>query len=123
VRRALVVSLLVVVALAGCGGDDDATETGGGGGGGGGTAASNTVTIKDIAFRPDELTVSAGDTVTWVWDDGSIVHDVKFDDFRSKLQSTGRYEHTFDTAGSFDYTCSVHPQMDGTIVVEAAAGS
>lgn len=122
-RRVFAVSLLVV-ALAACGGDDDATETGGGTGSATGSAAApNTVVLKDIKFVPAELTVAVGDTVTWVWDDGNIPHDVKFDDFRSKVQSKGRYEHTFDTAGSYDYTCSVHPQMDGTIVVEEAAGS
>lgn len=29
-----------------------------------------TVTIDDMAFTPDTLTVEAGDTVTWVWNDG-----------------------------------------------------
>jgi plastocyanin len=119
-RKRFVAVAVLVVALAACGGDDDATESGGGSGNGdGGRApAANTVVLKGIEFRPSELTVSAGDTVTWEWDDGNIVHDVRFDGFKSKLQNKGRYEHAFDTAGTYDYTCSVHPQMDGTIIVE-----
>jgi hypothetical protein len=30
---------------------------------------------------------------------------------------------TFDTAGTFDYVCTIHPQMAGTVVVEAAAAT
>lgn len=112
------VLLAGVVALAGCGGDDDSTEAGGNGGGGDAAPAPNTVVLRNVEFQPAELTVDVGDTVTWRWQDGNVVHDVKFDDFRSKLQSKGTYTHTFDAAGTYDYTCSVHPQMDGTIIVE-----
>jgi plastocyanin len=48
-----------------------------------------TVTIKDLAFAPATLTVPAGATVTWVWQDGAIAHDVKGDGFKSKVQSEG----------------------------------
>lgn len=113
-RRAFaVVAALAVVAVAGCG-DDDSTDAGGDGNG---AAAPNTVVLRNIEFQPDELTVDAGETVTWRWDDGNIVHDVKFDDFASELQNEGTFEHTFDEPGEYDYVCSVHPQMDGTIVV------
>src|SRR5688572_30195875 len=55
----------------GGGGDDDD-----GGGGGGGTEVS----MADIAFDPAEVTVSAGDTVTWTNND-SVGHDVTADSF------------------------------------------
>lgn len=111
-RRLLAISALVVVAVTGCGGDDDAAD-----GANEPAPSGNTVVLKNIEFRPERLTISVGDTVTWQWDDGSIVHDVKFDDFKSELQNKGTYRHTFREAGTFDYTCTVHPQMDGTIVV------
>ena len=38
--------------------------------------------------------------------------------FHSPTIGTGAtYSYTFPTAGSFDYTCSIHPFMHGTVVV------
>jgi plastocyanin len=95
------------------GGDDDA----GGGGGGGGTEVS----MEGIAFQPAEVTVSAGDTVTWTNND-SVGHDVTADSFSSGdpggMASGDTFEQTFEEAGTFDYVCTVHPGMEGTVVVE-----
>ena len=33
------------------------------------------------------------------------------------LDTDGRYSHAFDTAGTFDYYCSLHPRMTGKVVV------
>jgi plastocyanin len=109
----------------GCGDDDDD-------GGGGGQAAeeqpapaaeggSAEVSMKDIKFSPEEVTVKAGDTVSWVNDDG-VGHDVTGDDFKSgepgAMQNGDTFEHTFDAAGTFEYVCTVHPGMKGTVKVE-----
>jgi plastocyanin len=83
-------------------------------------AAANqgpTVTIKDLAYTPETLTVPAGATVTWVWRDGAIAHDVKGDGFRSKVISEGTFSHRFDQPGTYDYVCTLHPNMTGTIEV------
>jgi plastocyanin len=61
--------------------------------------------------------VFTGGTVTWEWDDGNVVHDVKSGDFKSELQKEGTFEHTFEEAGTYDYVCSVHPSMKGTVTV------
>ena len=76
-----------------------------------------TVTIKDLAYTPQTLTVAAGDTVTWVWNDGAIAHDVKGDGFRSKVMAEGTFSHRFDQPGSYKYLCTLHPNMTGTIEV------
>jgi len=132
-------ALLAGVSLAGCsgGGDDD--------GGGDGTTVEMT---DDLVFDPEELTVSVGDTVTWE-NVGSIGHSVTayeedipegaeyfasggFDseDAARDAYSAGdpdsgdiaggeTYEHTFETAGTYDYFCIPHEStMQGTIVVE-----
>jgi plastocyanin len=133
--------LLACVALgllvAGCGGGDDEDEGGGGGGGaatteepagdgggdggGGGGGAGAEVSMEGIAFNPEEITVAVGDTVTWTNND-SADHDVTGDDFSSGepggLAGGDTFEHTFEEAGTFDYVCTVHPGMEGTVTVE-----
>lgn len=110
-RRPLrrIVPLLVPLAallLAGCGG----------GGGGSSSAAPGRVEVVDNTFKPGALTVAVGDTVTWEFK-GGAAHNVTFSDFRSENQSSGTYTHTFNTAGSFDYKCTIHAGMNGTIKV------
>lgn len=75
------------------------------------------VVIRDLAFEPETLTVQAGDTVTWTWDDGAIDHDVAGDGFRSAVMSERTFRHRFDESGTYEYECSLHPNMTGTIEV------
>ena len=85
-------------------------------------AATIEVKIDNFSFNPKQVTVKAGDTVTWVNHD-DIPHTVtsKTLVFRSKaLDSDDKFSFTFTALGSFDYFCSLHPMMTGTIVVEAA---
>jgi plastocyanin len=82
-------------------------------------AGAGAVTIKDFAFDPGDLTVAKGTTVTWKNDD-SATHRIKSGDgsFDSKdLKNGDSFDHTFDTAGSFDYICGIHPSMKGKITV------
>jgi plastocyanin len=76
-----------------------------------------TVTIQDLAYTPETLMVQAGATVTWIWRDGAIAHDVKGDDFRSQVISEGTFRHRFDQPGTYEYVCTLHPNMTGTIDV------
>jgi plastocyanin len=113
-RRSLKLAALVgvlVLALGACGTGDASTPD---------AAAESdgpTVVIEDMAFEPETLTVEAGDTVTWVWNDGAIDHDVSGDGFKSKVMSEGTFSHRFDEASTYDYVCSLHPNMTGTIEV------
>jgi plastocyanin len=76
-----------------------------------------TVTIQDLAYTPATLTVGIGATVTWVWRDGAIAHDVKGDGFRSKVMAEGTFSHRFTQPGTYNYLCTLHPNMTGTIEV------
>lgn len=75
------------------------------------------VIIKDIAFNPHTVTIKVGQTVAWKFDDGTIAHNVSFTNFASNDQTSGYYTHTFNTAGTFQYRCTIHSDMDGTVVV------
>jgi plastocyanin len=81
--------------------------------------AGDQVTIDNFAFSPVTLTVKAGGTVTWTNRDEEP-HTVAASDgsFHSPGMGTGAtFTHTFATAGTFDYVCSIHPMMHGTVVV------
>jgi amicyanin len=85
-------------------------------------AAEMEVKIDNFTFNPQQITVKAGDTVTWVNHD-DIPHTVtsKTMAFRSKAMDTDdKFSFTFATPGKYDYFCSLHPHMTGTIVVEAS---
>lgn len=87
-------------------------------------AAETTVKIDNFTFTPQRLTVKAGTTVTWVNED-DIPHTVAATQkaFKSKVLDTDdKYTFTFTTAGTYEYFCSLHPHMTGTIVVEPTTG-
>ena len=50
---------------------------------------SPTITIQDMRFNSDHVTIEEGDKVTWLWDDGGMSHDVSGDGFKSEIQSEG----------------------------------
>src|SRR6476660_7418910 len=81
----------------------------------GGTAVS----ISDFKFNPATLTVPVGTTVTWTNQDGEP-HTIAAKDgsFHSPGMDThGTYSFTCSPPGSYDYVCSIHPFMTGTVVV------
>jgi len=85
-------------------------------------ASGHVIVIKDFAFSPSTLTIRAGESVTWQNRD-SVAHTATANDnsFDSHdLESGKSYTYTFVNVGRYGYICSVHPSMQGTIVVEAA---
>jgi plastocyanin len=87
-------------------------------------SAPHAVTIDNFTFNPQRLTVTVGSTITWINKD-DIPHAIASSSalFRSKaLDTDDNYSFTFTAPGTYQYFCSLHPHMTGTIVVEAAAG-
>lgn len=84
-----------------------------------GSASGGNVDIKNIAFNPSQLSVKAGGTVTWTFDDSGTSHTVTADDgsFDSGQHSSGTFSHTFATPGTFTYHCNIHSTMKATITV------
>jgi plastocyanin len=78
-------------------------------------------------FVPDTLNVSTGATVTWTNDDTTL-HTATSgspegggasgSEFDSSYLAAGKtFQHTFASAGTFDYYCTLHPFMTGKVVV------
>ena len=132
-RRVLGILVLLTsfsLVAAACGDDDD--DGGGGGastteepaGGGGGGAQ---VGMKNIQFNPKDVTVKAGETITFT-NDEAVPHDVHKtsgpgDDFSSGdtggMQEGDTFKLTLDEPGKYDYVCNVHaPGMAGSITVK-----
>lgn len=86
---------------------------------------SNSTIVKIVgnagsnSFSPNPVEVSVGKTVTWINDDSGR-HTVTSKDgtFDSELMGKGQsFSHAFDKAGQYQYFCSPHPGMVGTVVV------
>ncbi len=79
------------------------------------------VVLKNIAFNPPQtVTIKAGQTVAWKFDDGSIVHNVTGSGWASNDMDSGYYTHTFTAPGTYDYQCTIHSGMTGVVIVTAA---
>ena len=88
-------------------------------------AADGSVTIANFAFDPATVTMNVGDSVTWNNQDGTAhtatAGDGSFN--TGNIAAGGSATVTFDTAGTFAYACSIHPQMSGSVVVQGAAAT
>jgi plastocyanin len=89
-------------------------------------------TLTDTAVDPNPIEITVGQTVVWTNDDTAF-HTVTSGLFGAAdagqlfdsglagptaLTSKGTtFEHTFDTAGEYDYHCTLHPLMTGEIIV------
>jgi plastocyanin len=107
----LVIAALSVAILGGMGGSIAAAAD---------TADPTKVVVKDFMFMPMSLTVKAGSTVTWVnMDDEphTVVSNTRL--FRSgALDTKETFSYKFTETGTYHFTCSIHPRMVGTIVVQ-----
>jgi plastocyanin len=88
-------------------------------------AAVAMLKIHNFAFDPQRLTVKPGTTVVWENTDDiphTVVSTTKV--FKSQaLDTADKFSLTFATPCVYEYFCSLHPHMTGTIVVEATTGS
>ncbi|HUG47692.1 MAG TPA: cupredoxin domain-containing protein [Candidatus Limnocylindria bacterium] len=76
------------------------------------------VSIVDLAYAPATLTVGLAQPINWV-NDGAAPHTVTFEDGPDSgtLESGATFQHAFETPGTYDYTCSIHPAMMGVVNV------
>ena len=132
---AVMAAALIAVALtaSGCGHGafgmgDHHDQMHGGGGGAPQTpvlsdASQVNVEIADFDFSPRELTVQAGAAITWTNSD-SVPHDATDEAGTwgtGILMQSESATITFDSTGEYEYLCTIHPNMKGTVTVERAA--
>ena len=124
-RTRLVVTLLACVAIAGCGSSSSSSNststaapapasTSSSSGSGG-----VTVKVAGFAFNPTSVTVKKGQKVTWTNSD-TAPHNVTSDDGTIQSKDFGQgqsFSFTPTQAGTFAYTCTIHPQMKATLIV------
>ena len=144
-RSAIVLILAAgVLAPAGCGSDDEGTATNQPTAQGTGTASGNAVTrpagtgttqggeptragevsvsMKDIAYVPQSVTAERGQRIVWTNDD-SVAHTVTqtaeggAGPDSPTIDPGGRFEYTPTQRGKIAYFCEIHPNQEGTIVV------
>jgi len=85
------------------------------------TTTQNRIEIKDFAFNPQTITVKSGEKVTWISRDEephTIVSVGKQFKKSTALDTDQEFTITVGAPGTYDYFCSVHPKMTGTIVAE-----
>ena len=93
---------------------------------GGGTQAQKTITIPagdaytgSTNYSPRTVTVSVGGSVVWTNKDGEKHTSVSDSGlWTSDIAPGAEFTRTFPTAGKFDFHCSLHPGMTGTITVQ-----
>src|SRR5215472_6061911 len=81
----------------------------------------NKIEIKDFMFNPPTITVKTGEKITWINRDEephTVVSVGKKFQKSSALDTDQQFTITAGAPGTYEYFCSVHPKMTGTIVVE-----
>jgi plastocyanin len=111
-------ALITAVSMPACSKDDDNDSPDNNNNNNGGQP---TVTMQGDMFRPANLEVPIGTTVTWNNDDNDV-HTVTADNgsFNSgDLDPGDTYTYTFSQQGTFSYHCQHHAGMVGTVTVIA----
>lgn len=84
------------------------------------SASSGQVAISNFTFQPGNITVKRGGKIVWTNRD-SMAHTVTVDQAQgpasAPLNQGDSYTYTFETAGTFNYHCNIHPSMRGSVTV------
>ena len=76
--------------------------------------------MDGVSFTPEQLIVKVGETVTWTNKD-PFPHNVTSSsgEFKSgNIAPDAQWTYRATAAGRYPYTCTLHPGMNGTLIVE-----
>jgi plastocyanin len=76
------------------------------------------INLLAASFSPTSVDITAGGTVRFI-NNSTVEHNVTFPSLSAnniQNHTSGTNTRTFGTAGSFDFNCTIHPGMAGTVV-------
>jgi len=93
-----------------------------------GMASTHKISMAGWVFNPAEITINAGDTITWINDDDTT-HKIVFEDKSLgaptiddpvRIRQKREFSFTFKKAGTFKYYCLPHADQDmrGKVIVK-----
>lgn len=89
---------------------------------GGSDAKVVTIEIRNFAFDPATVTVHPGDTVEWKNDDNAphtaTTNSSKPGFDSGTIQPGASWRHQAPDKGTYNYICTIHPYMKGTLIVQ-----
>jgi plastocyanin len=84
-------------------------------------AADRSIEMRDFAFSPQTVEIRVGDRVTWTNRDG-VEHNATNGSFDTGLLAEGESASIrFTAAGTYEFFCTPHPSMTGTVIVRSTA--
>jgi len=85
---------------------------------GGSDSDTTNVVMSGTAFSPATVTIAAGEYVKWTNNDG-VQHNATGGNWATPdLSQNASATVHFPTAGTFEYSCTLHANMNGTVVVQ-----
>ena len=105
--KKIVVALFLLLVISSCSSRREITQE----------SAFN-VNIENFAFSPGVIKIKTGEAVIWVNNDDAP-HTVTGDELDSgTLNKNQQYQHAFSEPGTYEYICSFHTSMKGTVIIE-----
>jgi Plastocyanin len=82
-------------------------------------AAERVVVIEGVKFEPESVTVARGDTVVWINKDPFPHTATARKVFDSREIAPGAsWKLVPKKAGTYEYVCTLHPTIKGTLTVK-----
>ncbi|WP_342457797.1 cupredoxin domain-containing protein [Methanobacterium sp.] len=84
------------------------------------TSAATTISIQNMTFNPNQITIKSGTNIQWINND-NVQHQISSDNgaFQSNTLNPGdSYNFFFAKTGIYGYHDALNPTITGTIIVQ-----